>query len=144
MITFLTFAIIVGKRNNKVRAPTKQILCCECRLNLDCYSEFLVTFFSCRGRNALQSAIFWRHWPVPKSTEGSHTKLRQTVWDHSFPSRLRPRASMQVRQTITFIYEKKKKTAKKQCISDLECFLFFLLVSLGLQNQSSKLLAVNR
>lgn len=46
MIIFLTCAIIVGKRNNKVCAPAKQIPCCAWRLNLDCYSEFLVTFFS--------------------------------------------------------------------------------------------------
>lgn len=48
------------------------------------YLSWIVSLVSCRGRHALQSSLFWRHWSVPKSTEGSHTKLRQAVRDHSF------------------------------------------------------------
>lgn len=47
----------------------------------------ICTFFyvvSCRGRNAVQSSLFWGQRSIPKSTEGSHAKLRQVVRDHGF------------------------------------------------------------
>lgn len=54
---------------------------------LVCMTSFCVV--SNRGRHAVQSALFWRQRTVPESTEGSHTKLRQAVRDHSFFTRLR-------------------------------------------------------
>lgn len=44
---------------------------------------------SCRGGHAVQSSLFWRWGSVPKSAESSHAKLRQTLWDHGFVTRLR-------------------------------------------------------
>lgn len=99
-----------------VLRQNKSFLWSECGLNLSLllwvFGNLFVCFFSCRRRNALQSTVFWRHWPVPKSAEGTHTKLRQTVWDHSFPSWLRPRAKKCrcVRQLHSFDEKNKKQT----------------------------------
>lgn len=148
MIIFLTFAIIVGKRNNKVRmcsSKKKSFLWSECGLNLDCYSEFLVPFF-----------VFF--FLQKKECFTEHGILETLTCTKEHRGRARQAAPNCLRSQLPFMAEAACKNAgvsdnwlihlmkKKKTQTNSNFITSTLpppLLSLGLQNQPSKLLAVN-